>query len=280
MNEDALKSKLQTVAQATGFTFNEVFHRLVMERFLVRVSFSKHASHFVFKGGFLLSHYVDLGRDTRDLDFLLTKLSSEKEILEQALVEISSCETGDTFVFLLKSIQLLVHDHMNYPGFTATFSVTFGRMKENLAIDIGVGDAVSPATTALKLMHGKGRAIFEDEVSLMVYPPETILAEKLQTAVLRAGQNSRMKDYFDILTILQTLNFDSKKVTDAINATFAHRHTDLKFLPIQFTEDQIARLQKYWSGFFRDLRKKDGIPSHVRDVIFAINLELKKIGIE
>jgi hypothetical protein len=53
-------------------------------------------------------------------------------------------------------------------------------MKENLDIDIGVGDAVSPATTSIKLMQGKEKSIFGDAVSLLVYPPETILAEKLQ----------------------------------------------------------------------------------------------------
>jgi hypothetical protein len=64
--------------------------------------------------------------NTRDLDFMLTKFASERDVLEQVLVAISELKTGDAFVFLLKKIQCLVHDHMNYPGYTATFSVTFG----------------------------------------------------------------------------------------------------------------------------------------------------------
>ncbi len=278
MNEDALKSKLQAATQSTGLTFNEGFHRLVMERFLVRVSLSKHSKNFVFKGGFLLSHYVDLGRDTRDLDFLLMKLTSEREVLENVFVEISKIETGDAFVFLLKKIQLLVHDHMNYPGFTATFGVTFGRMKENLEIDVGVGDEVTPESALLKLMQGKGKSIFEDEVSLLVYPPETILAEKLQTAALRAGQNSRMKDFFDILTILNSAYIETNPFKNAIEKTFIHRGTSIDKLPLRFSEIEYEMLQKFWTPFYRGLRKNENLPLRIEDVVIAINEKLVKIG--
>ena len=48
--------------------------------------------------------------------------------------------------------------------------------------------------TILKLGEW-GTPIFEDEISLFVYPAESILAEKLQTVVFRADKNARMKDY-------------------------------------------------------------------------------------
>lgn len=279
MNDDALKARVQFAAQTLGLPFNEVFHRLVMERFLVRLALSPHRSHFVFKGGFLLSRYVDLGRDTRDLDFLLQRLRAEKDVLTRTFNEIAALNPGDGFVFILKEVKDLAHEHMKYPGFAASFLVTFGKMKEALDVDIGIGDVVDAQPEAIKLMAGKGKPLFEDEVSLLVYPPETILAEKLQTLVLRAEQNSRMKDYYDILTILRTGKCDGDKAKKAILATFEHRKTDLSLLPIRFSDDDFTLLQKHWAAFFRSLRKKDGVTASIKDVVDAINTELQKIGV-
>lgn len=279
MNEDALKSRVQVAAQALGLPFNDVFHRLVMERFLVRLALSPHRSHFVFKGGFLLSRYVDLGRDTRDLDFLLQCLRAERDVLTRTFNEIAALNAGDGFVFILKTVKDLAHEHMKYPGFTASFLVNFGKMKEALDIDIGIGDAVDAKSEALKLMTGKGKPLFEDEVSLLVYPPETILAEKLQTLVLRAEQNSRMKDYYDILTLLRSEKCEGDKAKSAIIATFKHRDTDLSLLPILFSEEDLALLQRHWSAFFRAVRKKEGVPAHIKGVVDAINTALQKIGV-
>lgn len=279
MNEDALKSRVQVAAQTLGLPFNDVFHRLVMERFLVRLALSPHRSHFVFKGGFLLSRYVDLGRDTRDLDFLLQCLRAERDVLTRTFNEIAALNAGDGFVFILKTVKDLAHEHMKYPGFTASFLVNFGKMKEALDIDIGIGDAVDAKSEALKLMTGKGKPLFEDEVSLLVYPPETILAEKLQTLVLRAEQNSRMKDYYDILTLLRSEKCERDKVKSAIVATFEHRDTDLNLLPIRFSEEDLGLLQRHWSSFFREVRKKEGLPAHIKDVVDTINTALQKIGV-
>lgn len=278
ISEDALKSRLQAATKATGLTFNEVFHQLIMERFLVRLSLSNHASHFIFKGGFLLSRYVDLGRDTRDLDFLLSKLTSQKEILEPVLTEIAQINASDNFVYSLKKVKILVHDHMNYPGYTANLAVNFGKMRENLDIDIGVGDTVSPARTAIKLMQSKGKSIFEDEVSLLVYPPETILAEKLQTAVLRAGQNSRMKDFYDILCILESSQLSKETFKKEITTTFNNRKTSIEKLPLRFSDAEFETLQKFWGAFYRSLRKKDHIPQSLREVVEIINLQLIQLG--
>ena len=279
MNADALKTRVIDAADKLGVSFNEAFHQLVMERFLARLAASKHQSKLIFKGGFLLAHYVDLGRDTRDLDFLVKSVQAEKSVIESILLEIASVKTEDSFQFNLVSMEDLPHEHMKYGGFRANFRILLGKIRESVEIDIGVGDLVDAQENTLKLMTGKGKPIFEGEISLLVYPPETILAEKLQTLVARGEVNSRMKDYFDILTILKTISLESVKVTDAIQVTFGHRQTDFNLLPIQFSDENVAKLQKYWSAFFRDLRKKDGTPSQVRDVIAAINLELKKIGI-
>jgi predicted nucleotidyltransferase component of viral defense system len=279
MNEDALKAKIQMAAQSMGLLFNEVFHRLVMERFLARVSLSPQCSSFIFKGGFLLSRYLDLGRDTRDLDFLAIRIEAERSNIESHLREISSTRVEDGFNFELKSISELKHTHMNYPGFSASFLVSFGKLKEHLEIDIGFGDVVGQVRLPVKLMRGLGRAIFEDEISLFVYPAGSILAEKLQTVVFRADKNSRMKDYYDIFRLLNSSVLSKEKVTSAIRVTFEHRQTNIGLLPLRFSEAEFDQLQKYWSAFHRGLRSKEDIPKQICAVVDFINLELKKLGL-
>ncbi len=53
-------------------TFNQVWKQLLLERFLARLSHSKHQQKFIFKGGLLLAQYLMIGRETADIDFSLT----------------------------------------------------------------------------------------------------------------------------------------------------------------------------------------------------------------
>ena len=62
---------------------------------------------------------------------------------------------------------------------------------------IGVGDAVKPTEITMKLLGTDKIPLFEKEIHLWAYPVESIFAEKLETAIARADQNSRMKDYHD-----------------------------------------------------------------------------------
>ena len=70
MNEQALKERVKAIAGAENRTFGEVWKRLLLERFLVRLSRSEYADRLIFKGGLLLSHYFDIGRETKDIDVL------------------------------------------------------------------------------------------------------------------------------------------------------------------------------------------------------------------
>jgi len=88
MNESALKDRIRSAAKERGIPFNECWRYLLLERFLVRLAQSRHRAKFVFKGGLLLAHYLEIGRQTVDVDFLLQKLKSDTETLEATLKEI------------------------------------------------------------------------------------------------------------------------------------------------------------------------------------------------
>ena len=85
MNEQALKDRLQTIAKEKGVRFNECWKKLLLERFLWRLSRSAHNKKFIFKGGFLLAYLMEIGRETIDLDFLLTRMKSSEIEIEKAI---------------------------------------------------------------------------------------------------------------------------------------------------------------------------------------------------
>ena len=64
MNEQALKIRLKTIAKEKRSFFNKVWKQLILERFLVRLSFSEHTKNFIFKGGYLLAYLINIGRET------------------------------------------------------------------------------------------------------------------------------------------------------------------------------------------------------------------------
>jgi len=120
MNEQALKDRLQAISKEKGIQFNECWKKLLLERFLFRLSRSSQSEKFIFKGGFLLAYLMEIGRETTDLDFLLTKMNAREDEIEQAVTEIITTESTDGFSFYYESVELLEQPHMDYPGYRMT----------------------------------------------------------------------------------------------------------------------------------------------------------------
>ena len=211
INEQALKDRLQTIAKERAIPFNACWKQLLLERFLARLGRSAHANKFIFKGGFLLAYLMKIGRETIDLDFLLTRMKAEEKRLEEICKEITAVSLDDGFIFSFVSIQLLSQPHMNYPGYRIILNTLFAKMKDKIHIDIGIGDVVEPQHREIKLFQYRGKPFFEDAVSLLVYPIETIFAEKLETILSKGSRNSRMKDYHDLILLMRSKGLSSLK---------------------------------------------------------------------
>lgn len=102
MNKQALIDRIHKIAKEKEIPFNECWKQLVLARFLVRLSHSKYAENFIFKGGFLLSYMMEIGRETTDLDFLLTKMNANEKEIADATQEIASVALEDGFTFYMR----------------------------------------------------------------------------------------------------------------------------------------------------------------------------------
>lgn len=283
MNESALKERLKVVAKEKGVLFNIVWKQLLLERFLARLSRSKHHDHFIFKGGLCLAQRIEIGRETTDIDFLMTRIKSEKSVIEAAFREIIAEGVADGFSFAWESLEELPQPHMEYPGFRASLAVTLGKMKDKIQVDIGVGDQVEPVEEAFHPFKYNGKPIFAGEITLLTYPVETILAEKLESIVSKGSNNSRMKDYHDVWLMLREPGLIAAAAAKAsIAATFRYRNTSLA-VQIDFEADELARLQALWAQHLTRIAKvRDqlGMPNSIQGVLAEINAWLAASGIE
>ena len=273
INEQTLKDRVQGVARERNIHFNACWKQLLLERFLARLAGSPHSNKFIFKGGFLLSYLMKIGRETTDLDFLLTRMKAEKGELQETFEEIISIHSADGFTFSFDSIELLSQPHMDYPGYRVILSAVFEKMKDKIQVDIGVGDIVEPLAREIPLVQYRGKPFFENAISLLVYPVETIFSEKLETILSKGAGNSRMKDYHDLILLIRNEEMlDSNKLKDSVTNTFTNRGTSLR--TIEFDENALKALQRLWAGHLRGLGNNAqdfDLPGNISVVIEEVN---------
>ena len=279
MNEQALKDRLLIIAKEKGILFNQCWKNLLLERFLARLSKSSEREKIIFKGGFLLSYLIDIGRETMDLDFLMNRINAEEEEIRNSIERVLSEKLEDGFVFLYEKTELLEQPHMAYAGYRITLKVLFGKMRDKIQIDVGVGDVVVPESRTFPVFSHRGKPLFEGEISLMVYPAETIFAEKLETVISKGEKNSRMKDYHDLLLLCREVGLLKRDLLDSsIENTFSRRSTFYE--QIAFTDTGLSALQKLWMAHRKglgDIADELLLPTDIREVISEINLTLQNL---
>jgi len=147
-----------------------------------------------------------------------------------------------------------LREDSTYGGTRITLLGRIGSARCALQVDVGFGDAVTPAPQIAvypTLLNGFAAP------TLRVYPVYTVIAEKYQAMVMLGLANSRMKDFFDLAVIARRTELDGATLAAAIAATFARRQTALPTerplaLTKQFSEDAAKQLQ--WQAFLKKNR--------------------------
>jgi len=274
VNVKSLQARLLKIAQEKKIDFQVLLNRLAGEQFLCRLSKSSYADHFIFKGGALLSYLINSDRKTKDFDFSIKKLTNNVEDVVTIIRSVLDTPIQDGFEWKEIGASPLIHPEMPLPGIRVKCNFLFGKMRGVARLDLAFGDKVSPVSMPIERIQYRGKPLFGDPFSLLVYPPETVYAEKLQIVLKKRGQNTRMKDYYDLLILIDhSLNRD--KLRDSLTAVFANRSTPLT-KQIQFEEAEMSRLQTYWGHFLKRDTMIDA-PDRIYDVIEIINNHLQAL---
>lgn len=246
--EDQAKSiaaKLSKISRSTGINYQSISTTFLLERLLARlVADGKLAKSLVFKGGYVGLRVYNSNRYTVDLDALLVK-SDIPSILKQIAKAVET-DTGDGAWFVLES-QIDLKTQGEYGGVRQVYRSGIGDISNDIKraqiinFDLGIGDPVTPGPVNAKT----DELIGEDKLSWQVYPIETIIAEKLQTLIVRGDDNSRAKDVFDLHHYLPEA--DRKIFLAAVNICFDFRETPLPENIIQVLANMdLTMLERGW----------------------------------
>lgn len=276
--ERSLKDRIKAIAKAQNRAFNDLWKTLVLERFLVRLSRSDKLDHLIFKGGFLLSKYFRLGRETADLDFSLKQAAASIESVKVLLEAILGTHSDDGFIFSEVTVSEMNHPHMEYPGYEVSAIASLGQTKTAIRIDLGIGDKVSAESRSIELLALNNKPLFESEIFLQVYPLSYIFAEKLEAVVYRGGTNSRMKDFYDILLISGPTDFDLKGFGTIVRSVFDHRKTAIT-TELEYDDQAVEALSRSWRRFLGALEEEfsENVPSEFKEVVLKINALLQQV---
>ena len=246
----SIKQKLLNLARTRHETFDFVFRQYVMQRIIYRLSTSKYADQFMLKGGLLFWVWnQDFHRPTQDID-LLGFTDFDKDAPYTNFSQIIQIECDDGLVFDTEALTALdIKEDAKYQGVRITGRASLERAQAPFQIDIGFGDAVTGIPTLSEI------PTFLDELpkpQFRTYPVESVVAEKFQAMISLGVANSRMKDFFDIYTIGETMDVNSSVLAQAIQATFERRNTplhvdDMYVFDNTFKQDE--RLNQLWQAF-------------------------------
>lgn len=248
----SVRARLKNKADELGLTFTQVLQYYAMERFLFRLSKTDWEDALVVKGAAMLRVWDGaVACPTKDIDFL-GRIDSSPESIRSMIRECLEVATDDGLEFSAKIEVEPITIEDRYPSARAVIRGTLSGARIVLQLDIGVADVAVPDPGWVDY------PTLLDMVSphILAYQPSTAVAEKFQTMVEKGLLNSRVKDYYDIWMLADSVEFDGTELRDAIRATFDRRDTDVPYtrpnvLGDEYTSQETTRAQ--WAVFAKKM---------------------------
>jgi predicted nucleotidyltransferase component of viral defense system len=263
----SIHQKLLNKATAEHRPFNELLQYYAIERFLFRLGKSPYSNRFVLKGALVfLAWQAPRTRPTRDMDFLGYTENSVDNLV-QIVRKICKQEVErDGLSFDPDSVEgEIIKEDADYQGVRVKFLGHLGRARINMRLDVGFADIVTPEPKELEIP-----TILDEQKRpfIRAYPPETVIAEKFQAIVALGTVNSRLKDFYDLWYMANSMEFEIGLLGKAIEKTFKQRNTSLpEQIPAALTEEFAVQKQVQWVAFLR----KSQIGTAPNDLIEVID---------
>ena len=135
-------------------------------------------------------------------------------------------------------------------------------------LDVNFGAPVTPAprTVGLPSLRPDTAA-----VRVLGYPIETVLAEKLATAIMLGAANTRVRDYADIYTLTGRHDLTMGVIRAALDATARFRGVEIA--PLSSVVDDLVELRERTYRAYRTgpaWRRWPRLPSDFGEVVEAV----------
>ena len=197
INIESIKGKIRSLAEKKNLKSQEFLQIYFFERFLERLSKSKYKNNFIIKGGFLISSLIGIeNRTTMDMDSTVKGIALKEERIKEIVEEIINIDVDDGIKFEIKDISY-IREEDEYENFRISLIANVGKTKNPMKLDLTTGDAITPR----EIEYTYPFIFSKENIKIMAYPLETILAEKYETIIRRNITTTRMRDFYDLYTL-------------------------------------------------------------------------------
>lgn len=187
------------------------------EGFLRRLSQSEHHRAFVLKGGMLMA-VLHARRPTRDADLSVHGLPGDETSVRQFITEIASVSANDGLEFDTNNITTTVmRADAEYRGVRVAIPAALATARIKVQLDLSFGDPVDAREISYPTL------LDDPDISLLGYPIELTLAEKIATMMSRGRANTRDRDFADVVLLTRIHAIDARALRRALRRTTEHR---------------------------------------------------------
>jgi hypothetical protein len=221
----------------------------------------------VIKGGMLLAAY-DARRPTADLDALARSIADDQDTVVSLVSEIADIPLDDGVDFRTDTAtSRIIREQALYSGVRIAMDTAISTAIVKFRIDVNFGDPITPApgwVTLPPLRTGM------EPVRVLGYPVETVLAEKIATAIELGPANTRVRDYADIYALTGLRVINHRKAREALLATAAHRGMTVQ--PLSAAVGGFAELRRQTYDAYRTGLGSPGpqLPADLESLVSAV----------
>ncbi|MBP2340940.1 hypothetical protein JOF41_007118 [Saccharothrix coeruleofusca] len=262
--------ELRNRARRERRTTQELLVLYVLERWLARLTESPHAGELVLKGGMLLAA-LGARRPTADADLLAQRLTNDEAAVAELVVAVArtTLDPDDGVEYLPDTVTTRsIREDDLYAGVRVAMDCLLSGARVKLRLDVNFGDPVTPEPEIVALPSQRPG---EPAVRVLGYPVETVLAEKLSTAIALGNANTRVRDFADVFVLTGRHRLEHEEARAALVATTAHRGVEIR--PLSEVTGSLPVLRQTAYRAFRARLGEDGqhLPADFAEVVAAVS---------
>ncbi len=275
MNDESLRAKIRNLSKDKNIPPHLLMQNYFLERLLFRISVSQYNDNIILKGGLLIAALIGINkRTTMDMDTAIKSYPVQEEKIVDMINALLIIEAEDDIKFDFIDIKE-IRQQDDYFGYRVRIVAHFGRINQNLSIDISTGDVITPEQITYSY-----KGLIDDEIiPIKTYNIESIIAEKTETIISRGTLSTRMRDFYDVFMLwkLKKDEVNNEVLKNAIINTFKNRGTfdlfEMRFKIIGQIQSS-NQMRELWKKYLSKNSYVDRISFD--DVLMAI-LELIEI---
>lgn len=275
-SSEQLNAKLRALSKETSVRPQTLLRFYLMEHLLERISSSRYKRHFILKGGMLVASIVGIkSRSTMDIDAMMNGITVSTETIRPIFDEIAALDSESGIKLSVADIQEIRED-AEYTGFRVSINAAFDKIRQNFKADVSVGDVIVPNAVEYEYP-----LLLEDRrIKIFAYPLETVLAEKLETILVRSVANTRMRDFYDVSILFRAFEkkIDTARLKEALPAVAHNRGSEENIKNYRETMVLIKSSPSMSELWRRYAEKNDYVQDiYWQDAIITVEAVLNKI---